>query len=318
MKIVMTERDSVGTDIDVGVYEQFGELITYPNTSVDNVTERVADADIIISNKVPLNETTLQSATHLKLICETATGYDNVDIEYCKKRGIHVTNVKAYSTATVVQHTFALLFYIMEKLRYYDDYVKSGAYSSQDMFSHFAEPIVELDQKTWGIIGMGSIGRGVAKVAEAFGAKVIYYSASGNSYDVPYERVDFDTILAQSDILSIHAPLNQFTKNLMTYEAFHKMKKSAYFINVGRGPIVNDADLTRALKEDLIAGAALDVLTREPMTKDNPLQEIKDSKRLFITPHIAWASIEARTRCVNEVAANIKAFIAGEERNVIC
>ena len=175
----------------------------------------------------------------------------------------------------------------------------------------------ELAGKTWGIIGLGAIGRGVADVAKAFGCRVIYYSASGRSYDTPYEKVEFEELLAQSDILSIHAPLNEKTENLMDYQAFSKMKKSAILINVGRGPIVNDADLTKALEEGLIAGAGLDVLTKEPIEADNPLNKIKDSNKLIVTPHIAWATVEARTRLLDEVYKNIKAFLGGEKRNVV-
>lgn len=318
MKIVMTERNSVGTDIDVSIYERLGEFVPYSNSTIEDVAEKITDADIIINNKAPMNESTLKTAPNVKLICETATGYDNVDIEYCKSRGIHVANVKAYSTESVAQHTFALLFYLLEKLRYYDDYVKSGEYENQSRFSNFDIPFFELKGKTWGIIGMGAIGRMVAEIATAFGANVIYYSASGSSYEVPYKRVDFDTLLAEADVLSVHAPLNEYTRNLMTLDAFKKMKQTAYFINVGRGPIVNDADLAQALTEDMIAGAGLDVLTKEPIAKDNPLGKIKDSKKLFITPHLAWASTEARTRCVDEVYKNIEAFLAGKERNLIC
>lgn len=318
MKIVMLERNSLGVDIDVSRFADFGEFVEYPVSVLEDTAEKVKDADVIIVNKVPMNESTLSKAPHLKLICETATGTDNIDLTYCKSRGITVTNVKGYSTEAVAQHTFALLFYVMEKLRWYDDYVKSGTYENQLRFSNFDQSFFEIKGKTWGIIGLGEIGRTVAAIATAFGAKVIYFSASGRSYDVPYEQVDFDTLLRESDIVSIHAPLNEYTKNLMNYDAFCKMKPSSYLINVGRGPIINDADLTRALKEEKIAGAGLDVLGAEPIRKDNPLREIKDSKRLIITPHMAWASVEARERLVNEVYLNLKFYCNGEKRGVVC
>ena len=251
------------------------------------------------------------------MIAETATGYNNIDLAYAKAHGITVANVAGYSTQSVIQHTFALCFYLLEKLSYYDNYVKSGAYINSPCFTHFDARFHELAGKTWGIIGLGAIGRGVAKIAESFGCKVIYYSASGHTYDVPYERVEFDEILAQSDILSIHAPLNQNTENLMNKAAFEKMKNSAILINVGRGPIVNDEDLVAALNENQIAAAGLDVLTKEPVEADNPLNSVKDSTKLIVTPHIAWATVEARTRLMDEVYENIKAFTEGKARNVV-
>ena len=215
----------------------------------------------------------------------------------------------------MAQHTFALLFYILEKLNYYDNYVKSGEYARGKCFSHFAQNFFELDGKTWGIIGLGAIGRKVAEIAEAFGCHIICYSASGRKYDTSYEQVDFDELLSRSDILSVHAPLNQYTENLMTLEAFCKMKKSAIFLNLARGAIVNEADLYTALTEDAIAGAGLDVLCKEPMDPENPLLKIKDSKKLIITPHIAWAAKETRFRVVDEVIKNIRRFQVGDGTN---
>lgn len=317
LKVVMLERNSLGVDIDVSCFADFGEFVEYPVSVLSDTAEKVKDADVIIVNKVPMNESTLSGSANLKIICETATGTDNIDLDYCRKRGITVTNVKGYSTETVAQHTFALLFYVMEKLRWYDDYVKSGEYAGQLRFSNFDQSFFEIKGKTWGIIGLGEIGRSVASIASAFGTKVIYFSASGGNYDVPYERVDFDTLLRESDIVSIHAPLNEYTRNIMDYEAFCKMKPSSYLINVGRGPIINDADLARALNENKIAGAGLDVLGVEPITKENPLGRIQDSRKLIITPHMAWASVEARERLVEEVYQNLKAFCEGRERFVV-
>ena len=317
MKIVILERNSVGEDVSVDCLHELGELTVYPNTAAGEVESRVKEAEIVIANKSPLNEETLKHASSLKLICELATGYDNVDLEYCDRRGIRVVNVVDYSTAAVAQHTFALCVYVLEKLHHYDHYVKSGQYAAQDRFSNFDIPFTELDKKTWGIAGMGNIGRRVAKIAEAFGCKVIFYSTSGSSTCTEYERVDFDTLLRTSDFLSLHCPLSDKTRNLIDLEALRKMKKSAILVNVARGPVVDDEALYTALTEHMIAGAGLDVTGTEPMQDSNPLSKIMDSNRLIITPHLAWASIEARKRAVEETYQNIDAFCRGEKRNAV-
>ena len=317
MKLVVLERNSVGTDIDVSCYEQFGEVDYYPNTVAENTAERVKDADIVIVNKAPMNESTLKDAPNVKLICLFATGFDNVDLAYCKSRGIKVANVVNYSTAAVVQHTLLLALALEEKLSFYDNYVKSDTYANQDRFSNFDRPFGEFEGKTWGIVGMGNIGRGVARVAQAMGCKVIFYSASGKSSCTEFERVEFDELLAQSDILSLHCPLSDRTRGLINKEAFSKMKKSAILVNVARGPVVDTQALYDALTKGQIAAAGLDVLEKEPISKDNPLGTIKDSTKLIITPHMAWASTEARMRLVDEVTKNIQAFLDGEERNIV-
>ena len=317
MKIVILERNSVGEDVSVDCLHELGELTVYPNTAAGEVESRVKVAEIVIANKSPLIEETLKHASSLEVICELATGYDNVDLEYCDRRGIRVVNVVDYSTAAVAQHTFALCFYVLEKLHHYDHYVKSGQYAAQDRFSNFDIPFTELDKKTWGIAGMGNIGRRVAKIAEAFGCKVIFYSTSGSSTCTEYERVDFDTLLRTSDFLSLHCPLSDKTRNLIDLEALRKMKKSAILVNVARGPVVDDEALYTALTEHMIAGAGLDVTGTEPMQDSNPLSKIMDSNRLIITPHLAWASIEARKRAVEETYQNIDAFCRGEKRNAV-
>ncbi|MCD7725252.1 MAG: D-2-hydroxyacid dehydrogenase [Clostridiales bacterium] len=317
MKLVVLERDSVGTDIDVSCYEQFGEVTCYSNTVTENAAQRVKDADIIIANKVRLNESTLKDASNVKLICQFATGFDNVDLEYCKSRGIKVTNVVNYCTSSVAQHTILLALALTEKLAYYDQYVKSGAYSAQERFSHLDRAFDELEGKVWGIVGMGTIGRRVASLAEAFGCKVIFYSASGNSTCTDYERVELDALLRKSDILSLHCPLSDRTRNLINKDALAKMKKTAVLINVARGPVVNTQDLYEALMEERIAAAGLDVLEKEPMAKEDPLARIKDSNRLIVTPHMSWTSRESRIRLVEEVAKNIEAFLAGQDRNLV-
>lgn len=317
MKIVVLERNSVGSDISVDCFGDFGELVTYPNTLDHQVSERVKDADIIIANKALLNEASLKDAANLKMVCEFATGYDNVDLAYCKSRGIRVTNAVDYCTDAVAQHTFAMLFYLMEHLRHYDDYVKKGEYGAQDRFSNFDLPFVELAGKTWGIIGMGNIGRRTASIARAFGCHVIFHSVSGRSSCTEYEHVTFDELLAKSDFLSLHCPLSDLTRDLIDKEALRKMKKTAILLNVARGPVVNNSDLYWALQNGEIAAAGLDVLEKEPITSDNLLGRIQDSNKLLITPHMAWATIEARTRIVTEVYKNIQAFLDGKERNIV-
>lgn len=315
MKIVILERSSVGPDVDVSCFEQFGEVTAYQNTAKEEVAERVADAEIIIANKVQLNEETVSGASKLRMICELATGYDNVDLEYCKKRKIAVTNARNYSTPAVVQHTFAMALYILEHLSYYDGYVKSGQYAAQDRFSHFDMVYTELAGKTWGIVGMGNIGQGVAKVAKTFGCRVIYYSTTGKNQVEGYESVDFMTLLSESDVLSLHCPLNDTTRNLIDLAAMKQMKPGAVLVNVARGPVVNNTDLYQALKDHIIMGAGLDVLEHEPMLTKDALAQFEDSNRLLITPHMAWASVEARKRVVEDVCQNIAAFLKGEMRN---
>ena len=237
MKIVVLERNSVGLDVSIDGIEALGEVTVYPNTTRDDIDGRLTDAEIIVANKAPLNEETLKDASKVRLICEFATGYDNIDLAYCKSRGIKVANVVNYSTDAVAQHTFALCFYVLEKLRHYDEYVKSGAYGAQDRFSNFDIPFTELAGKTWGIVGMGNIGRKVARVATAFGCRVIFFSASGSSTCTEYERVDFDTLLKESDFLSLHCPLSDRTRDLIDLDALKKMKKSAVLINQISGSV---------------------------------------------------------------------------------
>lgn len=317
MKLVVLERNSIGTDVDVSCFEKFGEVTYYPNTIADNTAGRVADADIVIANKAPLNESTLKDAPNVKLICLFATGFDNVDIAYCKSRGIKVANVVNYCTPAVAQHTLLLALALAEKIAFYDDYVKSGAYSAQDRFSNFDRTFHDLNGKTWGIIGMGNIGHKVASLAQAFGCRVIFYSASGKSTCTEYERVEFDTLLQESDILSLHCPLSDRTKGLINKEAFEKMKETAILINVARGPVVDTQALYEALINNRIAAAGLDVLEKEPMASDNPLIKIQDSTKLIITPHMSWASIESRNCLLGEVVKNIESFLDRENRNVV-
>ncbi|MCC8029974.1 MAG: D-2-hydroxyacid dehydrogenase [Lachnospiraceae bacterium] len=310
MNIVFVDADTIGSDIDLSGFSELGDVTVYGSTRESEMPERIREADVIIVNKTEVNARTVGEAPRLKLVCVSATGTNNLDMEFLGRRGIAWRNVAGYSTENVAQHTFALMFALLEKLSYYDDYVKSGKYTAGESFTHFSNVFHELQSLTWGIIGLGAIGRRVADIAGMFGCHVIYYSASGSPRQKGYEQVDLDTLLETSDIVSVHAPLNESTQDLMNAEAFHKMKNSAIFINVGRGPIVVEEDLADALERGEIAAAGLDVLRTEPMTEDNPLRRFRDSTKLLITPHIAWASAEARARLMAILLEQVRDFLS--------
>ena len=308
MKIVFLDRATIGDDIKLDEFNSLGEVVIYDYSTPEQIPERIMNADVIVLNKMPVNESTIGKADKLKLVCVTATGTNNLDKDYLDKRNIAWRNVAGYSTEAVAQHTFALLFNLYEHLAYYDAYVKEEKYVDDRMFTHFEQHFNEISGKNWGIIGLGNIGRRVAQIATCFGANVSYYSTSGNNNNSDYRRVDLDTLLTESDIVSIHAPLTDDTLHLIDKNALDKMKSTAVLINVGRGPIIVEKDLADALKERKIAAAGLDVLDVEPMLATNPLKDIKDSDRLLITPHIAWAAVEARTRLMHTIAGQIKEF----------
>ena len=316
MKTVVLEGKSVGQDMSWDFLGEFGEYKVFDALQQEDVCAAIKDADIIIPNKLIIDEAVL-AGSKVSLVCEAATGYNNIDTVYCKKNGIAVTNVSGYSTDSVAQHTVALLLSVYEKLSYYNSFVKSGEYSKSNSFSHLDKRFHEIKGKTWGIVGLGAIGRKTAELATAFGAKVIYYSASGNTYNAPYEAVNFDTLLKTSDIISIHCPLTEKTRYLFDENAFSMMKTSATLINVARGPIVSDKALADAILNNKIMAAGLDVFELEPILPDNPLAKIKDDSRLILTPHIGWGAVEARSRLLKEISLNIKAFINGEIRNRI-
>ncbi len=309
MKLVFLDRKTIGDDINLSIFNDYGEVIEYNFSTVDEVPDRVKDADILIINKIPINESTIGEAKNLKLVCVTATGTNNLDKDYLDSRGIAWRNVAGYSTESVAQHTFSMLFYLLEHMSYYDKYVKDGRYINDTMFTHFDKVFPQISGKTWGIIGLGAIGRRVADIAKVFGANVIYYSASGAAAQDGYKQVDFDTLLKESDIVSVHAPLNEYTENLMDDVAFSKMKKNAIFLNLGRGPIVNEIALADALNNGQISAAGLDVIAIEPMSPDCPLLGVNDKSKLLITPHIGWASVEARTNLMNIIYEQIKDFL---------
>lgn len=313
-KIVILDGKTLG-DISIEKLNEIGEVQYYEATDESQVVERIKDANIILTNKVVLNRNNMKDAKNLEFIAETATGFNNIDIDYAKEHKIGVANVAGYSTNAVVQHTFASALGLLDQVVYYDRYVKEGEYSKSGSFTCLNKPYYEIENKVWGIIGLGAIGKRVGKIAEAFGAEVIYYSTSGKNSSTQFKKVSFEELLEKSDIISIHAPLNENTKGLINYEALIKMKSSAILVNMGRGPIVVEKDLARAIEEEQIRGAALDVYETEPVGEDNILLSIKNKDKLLLSPHIAWASIEARERLFNEVVENIKAFYNGKDRN---
>ena len=309
MQIVFLDTLPLGNTRNLKDLNKYGDVDFYEFTPPEKTKERVKDKDIIITNKVRIDKSIIDQAVRLKLICISATGTDNVDVQHAHQKGIPVKNVTGYSTNSVAQTTFSLLTYLLNKSAYYDHYVKSKAYSKSPVFNHIGPGFWELNGKTFGIIGLGAIGKKVAEIATAFGCRVIYYSTSGKNLDNPYPHVSLDELLQQADIISIHAPLYQNTQNLINLEKLKLMKPSAILINAGRGGIVNEHDLAIALDEQIIAGAGLDVLEKEPIHPDNPLLKIKYQDRLFITPHIAWTSIEARELLVKGICENIENFL---------
>jgi glycerate dehydrogenase len=309
MKIVFLDTKTLGNVPNLRVLEQYGEVVYHQVTRPDQTLERVKDADIVITNKVVLDKQTIEQADHLKLICVSATGTNNIDKNAASERGIPVKNAVDYASKSVAQGTFSLLLHLINHVHYFDAYVKQGDYSRNDIFTYFGRTYWEMGGKRFGILGLGNIGKQVATIADAFGAEVVYYSASGRNTDQPYLRLDLEDFLSTSDIVSIHAPLNEHTANLINYSRLQLMKKTAILINVGRGGIVNEADLARALDEDLLAGAGLDVFEQEPISINNPLLHLKNKEKIVMTPHVTWASIEARTLLMEKVSQNIREFL---------
>lgn len=308
MKIVFLDTRTLGNVSNVNRFNDFGEVTLYPDTSPEQVLERIQEADVVISNKVRVSREVIEACSNLQLICVAATGMNNIDLEAAAERGIPVKNVKGYSSHSVAQVTFTLLLALLNSPTYYAEYVNSGEYSKEKIFTHLGRPFWELRGKRFGIIGLGDIGRQVARIAEAFGAVVVYFSASGNSQPVDYQRLQLDELLSTSDIISIHAPLNEQTKDLIAYPQIQLMKHSAILLNTSRGGIVNESDLAKAIDDNLIAGAGIDVFTQEPIPADHPYLQVKSKEKLLLTPHYAWSSIEARTLLVDKIYENIQAF----------
>ena len=310
MQIVILDRATLGFDIDVNIFSKFGNVTSYDSTKENETAQRVKNADIVLTNKVVIGKNEIDNS-NIKLICITATGMNNVDLEYAKEKNITVKNVAGYSTSSVVQVGFSMILYFVQKLNYYKKYVDEGNWQKNELFTHIDEPFFELDKKRVGIIGLGEIGRNFAKKAKAFDCEVVYYSTSGKNSNSEYKSISLEELLKTSDIISIHAPLNENTKNLLTYENMKNMKDGAILLNLGRGGIINENDLAKLIDEKEIY-CGIDVVSKEPIEESNPLLKVKNKARLLLTPHIGWASIEARTRLVNMVAKNIEDFIDGK------
>ena len=305
-KIVILDKKTLGDDIDLSCFNSFGEVVMYDSTDFSQTLQRVKDADIVITNKVIIDKD-IMDGSDIKLICVAATGMNNIDLEYAKTKNITVKNVAGYSTPSVVQTTFSLALYLIGKLKYYDDFTKGDGWVNSPIFTNLQQPYFDIEGKIWGIIGLGDIGKRVAKVADAFGADVCYYSTSGKNRDESYKRVELEELLKTSDIISIHAPLNNQTNNLINSNNLNLLKENALLLNLGRGGIINEKDLAEYMdKSNILVG--LDVLEYEPMKSDNPLRKIKSKDRLFITPHIAWASVESREKLVKGICKNIENY----------
>lgn len=306
MKIVLLDALTFGAT-DLSGFDTLGDVHVYQTTRAEETLERIKDAEVVVTNKVVITAEMMDACSTLKLICIAATGMNNVDLVHAEAKGIAVKNVAGYSTDSVIQHTFSMLFYMMGHSRYYDEYVKSGSWQKSPVFTHVEQPFGEVKGKRWGIIGMGAIGRGVAGIAKAFGAEVLYHSTSGRNSKSEYEQVSLSDLLQSCDIITIHAPLNEQTKDLIAKEELLMLKEGAYLLNLGRGGIVVESAVAEVIDaKEIYVG--LDVLEKEPMAEGHPLMEVAHKERLYITPHIAWASIEARDTLISMVIKNIKDF----------
>ncbi len=312
MKIVVLDRDTIGQDTPLNGLNVFGEVVIYNSTSHQEAISRVSDADVFILNKVKITKEILSAANHLRLICVFATGYDNIDVQEAQRRGIAVCNVPGYSTDSVTVFTVANVLALYTHLREYNSYVNSGEYSVSGAPNRLVPVYHDMSGKTWGIIGLGNIGRAVANVAVALGAKVI---ANKRTPVDDFECVDLDTLCKESDIITIHCPLNEDSRNMINMQKIALMKKDVVIVNVARGAVVNDEDITEAIKKGMIGAFGADVYTTEPFSTDHPFYSIKDYPNVLFTPHAAWGSYEARTKCINIICDNISAFLSGEHKN---
>lgn len=307
MKIAILDALTFG-EIDLSAFDALGEVSLYQTTTPEQTQERIIEADVIVTNKVVITQEQMRAAKNLKLIAIAATGMNNVDLNAAKELAIEVKNVAGYSTDSVIQHTFSMLFYLIGHSSYYDSFVKDSSYAKSPIFTNISRPFFEIKGKKWGIIGLGAIGRGVASVASAFGAELLYHSTSGALREEPYKSVSLETLMSSCDIISIHAPLNEQTQNLLGYKELSQCKEGAVILNLGRGGIIDEEAVARIIDErDISFG--LDVLEREPIRENHPLMSIKNSQNLYITPHIAWASTEARERLIELIIENIKSSI---------
>lgn len=309
MKLVILDAETLGSTVDINRFSEFGELRIFQQTTKNERLAHIGDAQIVITNKVLIDKEIIDACPQLQLLCLTATGMNNVDLEYAHNKGVVVKNVAGYSTNSVAQHTFALLLSLMHQIEYYNNFVQSKQYSQQELFTHVAHGFPELYGKTWGIIGLGAIGKTVAQIAQSFGCKLCYYSTSGKNSVSDYEQKSLSDLLASSDIVSIHAPLNEQTLGLIGANELQTMKSTAYLINVGRGGIINETDLVNALRNNEIAGACLDVMQQEPLPEKSPLLSNDLRSKLLITPHIAWISNEALETLMSAVYEHVKDFV---------
>ena len=305
MKIVFLDAATMGTTPLTSI-ESLGEFERFDNSTAEESRMRVRDADVAIVNKVIVDQAFLDAAPKLKLVCEAGTGMNNIDAELCRKRGVQVRNVAGYSTDAVAQHTWMLILALAGRLFHYDSYVKDGRYTRARLHTDSDHPYTGLSGKTIGIVGMGAIGQKVARIAEVFGMKVLYYSTSGTSHCTEYPSVSLESLLREADVVSIHAPYNEKTAGLIDYEGLRLMKPTAFLVNTGRGGIADEADLARAIDEERIAGIGIDVYVEEPLPANSPLLNSKHPERMILTPHVAWASEETRLRLAEEIAANIR------------
>ena len=305
MKIVYLDSATVGETPMDGIAE-LGELVCWPESTPEEALERVRDCNVLIVNKVLVTRALLDAAPELRLVCEAATGVNNIDLEACRERNIPVRNVAGYSTDSVVQTTFMHILSLMGNAPYFDNTVKDGTYSKGTLFTDVSRPYIEMKGKRIGIVGMGAIGTGVARVAEAFGMEVVYYSTSGTGHCKEWPSISLGELMRTSDVISIHAPYNERTAGLIGAGELAMIKPSAIIVNMGRGGIVDEAALAEVIDNDLIGGAALDVFTKEPLPGDSPLLRTRHPEKLRFTPHTAWASTEALTRLVNCIADNIR------------
>lgn len=310
MKIVCLDADTLGNDVDLdAVFGKFGEFVSYNMTEANQTVQRLQNADIVLTNKVLITKDVI-AQTNLKLICVTATGVNNIDLEAAKEANIPVKNVAGYSTNSVAQQTFANILALRNSTSYYENYGKnSDGWAKSPIFVNLDRPIFELSGKRFCVVGLGTIGLEIAKIAQAFGCDVCYYSTSGNNSNSKFKRVSFKEAL-QCDIISIHAPLNENTKNLFDTNALNQLKDGAMLVNSGRGGIIDEEKIAQIIDEREIYFVT-DVLEKEPIRADHPLLKVKNKDRLMITPHIAWASVEARRKLIELSAKNIEDFIKG-------
>lgn len=311
MKTVILDRATLGDDLDIKLPFDT-EVVSFERISDEELTEGIKDADVIFVNKIKLSESVLSKARKLKLICEAATGYDNIDIKYCKKRGIAVCNVPGYSTFSVSQITVAMVMYLVNHMPEYTRYTSSGEYTESGIQNCLKPVFHELNRMTWGIVGYGNIGTRVATAARAFGCKVLAFKRT------PCEGVecaDIDTVMKKSDIITVHLPLTDDTRNLINRERIAMMKPDAVFVNVARGAVVDEEALCEAVEAKKIGAVGIDVYSVEPFSKESPYYRIKDMDNVCLTPHVAWGAYEARARCVAEMIENMRSFLNGKTRN---